>query len=135
MKAAQVAQNKLLRLLNNSTIKDRTSTEELLKKTGMLSVNQLAANIKLMEVWKSINIKDYPLQLEPNNMIVNMSDRQLRPSTSRAWNQDARTGPEKESFTRNAAKIWNMAPNELKTINSQPMAKKAIKEFCKKLPI
>ena len=56
-------------------------------------------------------------------MIVNMSDRQLRPSTSRAWNQDARTGPEKESFTRNAAKIWNMAPNELKTINSQAMAK------------
>ena len=93
----------------------------------MLSVNQLAASIKLMEVWKSVNIKDYPVQLEPNNPNADTSLRQLRPSTSRAWNQDARTGPEKESFTRNAAKIWNIAPTELKEIKSLPMAKKAIK--------
>ena len=28
----------------------------------MLSVNQIMAQIKLVEVWKSINIKDYPIQ-------------------------------------------------------------------------
>ena len=69
MKAAQIAQNKLLRLLNNSTLRDRISTEELITKTGLLSVNQLAASIKMMEVWKSIHIKDYPIELEPNNRI------------------------------------------------------------------
>ena len=135
MKAAQIAQNKLLRLLNNTSMKDRVSTEDLLKNTGLLSVNQLAASIKLLEVWKSLHIKNYPVQLEPNNKVVNLSERQMRPSTTREWNQDAKTGPEKESFSRNAAKIWNMAPNKLKEMTSQTMAKKAIKEFCKTLPM
>ena len=104
-------------------------------KDWLLSVNQLAASIKLMEVWKSVHFKDYPIQLEPNNRVANVSERQMRPSTSREWNQDARNGPEKDSFTRNAANIWNMAPIELKEIDSQLIAKKAIKEFCKTLPL
>ena len=32
-----------------------------------MSVNQLATSIKLVEVWKSTNINDYPIKLEPNN--------------------------------------------------------------------
>ena len=135
MKATQIAQNKLLRLLNNSTLKDRVNTEQLLKNTGLLSVNQLAASIKLMEVWKSEHIKDYPVQLEPNNTTGNSSGRNMRPTTSRMWNQDARTAAEKESFSRNAAKIWNTALTELKIISTKSAAKKAIKEFCKSLPI
>ena len=111
-----------------------SSTDELLKNTGMLSVNQLAASIKALEVWKSINNVNYPIQLEPNNKVLNNSERLMRPSTCRIWNQDARTGPEKESFSRNAAKIWNMAPKEIKDIKSLPRAKKAIKEWCKRLP-
>ena len=47
MESAQVAQNKMLRLLDNTTLKDRISTKDLLEKHGLLSVNQLAANIKL----------------------------------------------------------------------------------------
>ena len=54
IKKAQLAQNKILRLLDNSTLKDRKSTCELLQKFDMLSVNQLAASIKLTEIWKSI---------------------------------------------------------------------------------
>ena len=54
MKAAQIAQNKLLRLLNNTSMKDRVSTEDLLKNTGLLSVNQLAASIKLLEVYPAV---------------------------------------------------------------------------------
>ena len=59
----------------------------------------------------------------------------MRPNTSRIWNQDARTMAEKESFSRNAAKIWNMAPEELKNIKTKYSAKKAINEFCKTLPL
>ena len=61
MKAAQVAQNKLLRLLNNVSLKDKVSTINLVKHSGLLSVNQLAASIKLTEVWKSLNIPNYPI--------------------------------------------------------------------------
>ena len=51
------------------------------------------------------------------------------------WNQDARTTAEKESFTRNAAKIWNLAPDNLKNIKNKYSAIKAIYEFCKSLPL
>ena len=48
MKAAQVAQNKLMRLLTKASYMDQTGTKELLEKTGLLSVNQTAASIKLL---------------------------------------------------------------------------------------
>ena len=39
----------------------------MLKKYNLPSVNQLAAQIKLVEAWKSQNIEQYPIKLEPNN--------------------------------------------------------------------
>ena len=64
MQATQVAQNKMLRLLDNTTLADRKHTADLLKNAKMLSVNQLAASIKLTEAWKSCNVPNYPIQLE-----------------------------------------------------------------------
>ena len=54
-KDIQKNQNKLLRYLNNSKISDRISTKSILEKFNQLSVNQLNANIKLCDIWKSIN--------------------------------------------------------------------------------
>ena len=134
MKAAQIAQNKLLRLLNNSTLKDKVSTVKLLENTGMLSVNQLAASIKIAEVWKSLNVEDYPIRLEPNHCESERPERTVRPGTTRLWNQDARTSAEKESFSRSAAKLWNSLPTEIKNTKTLFSAKKAIKAYCKLLP-
>ena len=53
LKAIQLIQNKLLRSLNGTTIRDRVSTVSLLKKFGVLSVNQLNAQAKLLEIWKA----------------------------------------------------------------------------------
>ena len=135
MKALQIAQNKLLRLLDNSTLSERKSTESLLENTGLLSVNQLAASIKLTEVWKSIHQENYPISLEPNNPGLQENDRILRASSSRLWNQDARSRAEKESFSRNAAKIWNAAPLGIKNASALNSAKRVIKIHCKTLPI
>ena len=107
----------------------------MLKKTGLLSVNQLAASIKLMEVWKSENVTHYPIQLEPNKMTANTTDRYMRPSTTRKWNQDAKFSAAKECFSRNAAKLWNSAPNVIKLAQSAHTAKTAIKTYCQSLPI
>ena len=135
MKSLQIVQNKLMRLLINAPYKDRTSTEELRAKTGLLSINQLAASIKLCEVWKSENIGDYPVRLEPNNINTNLSERSMRPSTNRKWNQDAKNSVTKESFSRNAAKIWNAAPIIVKMAKSLSAAKNEIKKYCKSLPL
>ena len=124
-----------MRLLNNTSVKDRTSTEDLLESTEMLSVNQLAASIKLCEVWKSLNIDNYPIQLEHNNRSTSVFDRTVRPGTTRVWNQDAKSNAEKESFSRSAAKLWNSLPQEIKNLKSLTLAKKAIKVHCKSLPV
>ena len=67
MKALQQTQNRMLRAINNSKIADRVSVTSMLTKFNLLSVNQLAAQIKLTEVWKSVNIKDYAISLDPYN--------------------------------------------------------------------
>ena len=131
----RVSQNKLLRLLNNTNLRDGISTEELLLKSGLQSVNQLAANIKILEVWKSLNVKDYLIGLEPNKRGIGNSERYLRPASTRLWNQDAKTVAVRESFSKNAAKIWNNLPSEIKSIKYLYSVKMAIKMHCKTLPI
>ena len=54
-----MVQNNLLRLLNGAKIKDMVSIPVMLKRYNMLSANQLNASIKLLEVWKAINLKDF----------------------------------------------------------------------------
>ena len=135
MKSLQVAQNKLMRLILNVPYNDRTSTSELLLKSGLLSVNQMAASIKLSEVWKSENIVNYPIKLEQNNPGMIQYERIVRPSTNRKWNQDAKSNAAKESFSRNAAKLWNTAPETIKSARNLSLAKKEIIKYCKTLPI
>ena len=123
-----------MRLIANSSLSERKSTAELLKNTGFLSVNQLAASIKITEVWKSVNLPNYPIELEPNTVGKPESDRSLRASSCRLWNQDAKSKAEKECFSRNAAKIWNAAPSVIKNATTLGVAKKLIKLHCKTLP-
>ena len=135
IKSVQTAQNKLMRLLLRVPFNDRTSTSELLLKTGLLSVNQLAASIKLQEAWKAENVPNYPVKLEPNKPNESTSERQLRPGSTRKWNQDAKSTAEKECFSRNTAKLWNCAPLNIKNAQNLNIVKKAIKIYCKSLPI
>ena len=76
-----------------------------------------------MEVWKSENVLNYPVQLEPNNPSESTTERQLRPGTSRKWNQDTKFAAAKESFSRNAAKLWNNAQLDIKNAKKQKRCK------------
>ena len=51
MKSIQLIQNKMLRFINGMKLLDKISTKTLLERSKMLSVNQLNAQIKLVEVW------------------------------------------------------------------------------------
>ena len=101
----------------------------------MLSVNQLAASIKLTEAWKTCNIEEYPLQLEKNHENLIPNERIVRPHINRKWKEDGKSTIARESFTRSAAKLWNQAPTSIKDANSLTLAKKQIKMYCEKLPI
>ena len=109
----------------------------MLDKFKLLSVNQLSAEIKLTEVWKSINVDKCPLQLEPykSNLNPSESTRQLRPNLTRVFKDTARLKMSKNSFNIDAAKVWNMAPNEVRNATTLNSAKSEIKKHCKTLPI
>jgi hypothetical protein len=55
MTMVQRLQNKMLRILDRALVSDRKSTKTLLDNQNMLSVNQIAAQIKLREMWKASN--------------------------------------------------------------------------------
>ena len=43
---------------------DKINTKQLLNNVNMMSVNQINAQIKLTEMWKSVHWNDYPLNIE-----------------------------------------------------------------------
>ena len=51
----QKAQNRLLRVLERKRISDRVQLRKMLENQKMLSVNQLATQIKLIELWRVKN--------------------------------------------------------------------------------
>ena len=133
MKVTQIAQNKMLRLLDGSAIKDRRRVGDMLAKTGLPSVNQLAAMVKLTEVWKSENMDNYPIKLVKST--ETMSNREVRHGTRRQFVECAKKRVSKASFVFDAAKLWNQAPQAIKDCKTLRSAKNAIKSYCKTLPI
>ena len=123
LKSLQITQNRLLRALNNSGIKDRISIRSMLAKFNLLSVNQLAAQIKLLEVWKSINVEGNPTKLEPYSTNQSVSAHVLRPQPNRVFNDTARLEISQLSFNIDAARLWNGAPPDVQAAPSLRCAK------------
>ena len=57
----QTTQNKFARFIHGSSLMHKISTKTIFKETDLLSINQLNAQIKLLEIWKSKNIASYPI--------------------------------------------------------------------------
>ena len=125
----------MLRVINNSRIKDKISVESMLKKFNLLSVNQLAAQIKLQEVWKSVNIEKYGITLDPYNDLLPLSGHSLRPKANRTFKDSTRLVLAEHSFTIDAAKLWNAAPISVTSATSLSLAKKSIRLYVLTLPI
>ena len=135
MKTLQLTQNRLLRVLNGTKIKDRISIRSMLEKFQLLSVHQLAAKIKLIEVWKTINRPDYPLSLDPYNGNQNTPSHDLRTQQNRIFNDSCKLKKSELSFHKDGARLWNVTTVEVKTASSLNIAKKKIDIYCRSLPI
>jgi hypothetical protein len=64
MSMLQKAQNRMLRTITRTWLRDKVRIGDLLNRTGLLSVNQTAAQIKLCEMWKAVKQRNYPIKLE-----------------------------------------------------------------------
>ena len=132
--AIQKCQNKLLRILNGTRISEKINNKLMLVKFKMLSVNQMMAQIKLIEMWKTTHVANYPIQTEqlsPQEDVINTRARSngLLLKESKVSNLSQRT------FLNDAIHIWNQAPIAIKECASLYCAKKAIKTFLVTLPI
>ena len=107
----------------------------MLNKYNLLSVNQLAAQIKLLEVWKSVNLEGYPIMLEPYNNNLSQSGHSLRPQGDRIFKDMSKLHKAESSFNIDAARIWNAAPKTVTSAITLSLAKKSILLFVKSLPV
>ena len=133
LKTIQKVQNELMRYLTGCQLKDRVSVMTLLKKLNMVSVNQLNAQIKLLEIWKSVHIEEYPLkltQLEPREGMAT-----TRAATRGQPCDVGRTKLTQSTCISDAIKLWNEAPIEITESKTLYQAKKEIKKFAKTLPV
>ncbi len=132
-KNIQCIQNNLLRTLNGSKIKDKVSISSMLDTYNMLSVNQLNASIKLLMVWKSLNIDNYPLKI----------DRQKSSATCRTTRADSAGKPieigksllVQKTSVSDAIRVWNRSPTSVTGSVSLCQAKNEIRKFVKLLQI
>ena len=123
----------MLRFLNGSKISDRISTESILTKYNLLSVNQLNAQIKILEIWKATHINQYPAK------ITKLTIRNNSPSTRAITNgnlvEKGISILSKNTYLNDAIRAWNLIPEDIKNCETIWSAKKSIKNFVKTLPI
>ena len=100
---------------------------------NMKSVNQINAQIKLSEMWKSTNIINYPIKTNkvtrPDEVV------HTRAVTQGHLMEDLPPNASQRTFLNDAIHIWNKAPLHIKQCNSLSSAKLAIKSFVLTLPI
>lgn len=133
MEKLQVSQNKLTRVLENVTILDRIPTATLLNKQKMLSVNQIAAQIKLTELWKACNIPKFPIKITRQS--TPPESRQTRGVTKGRLLEPGTSNLSVNSFIGDATRLWNRAPETVTNSETLYKAKIEIKKFVQSLPI
>ena len=133
LREIQLVQNKLLRNLNGTKIKDMISISSLHKKFGMLSVNQLNAQIKLLEVWKALNVVDYPLKVTqqkmPNLGMATRAAEKEKPI------EIGKSNLTRNSSTSDAIRVWNLSPENVTASKTIFQVKNAIKNYVRTLPV
>ena len=133
LECLQLTQNKFARFLHGSTLLDRINTKVIFNETKILSVNQINAQTKLLEVWKSQHDEAYPLKWASREETIKRIG--LKSSNKPELIIEGQSKLQTQCFINDAARIWNLAPMTIKECNSISAAKKYIKTFVKTLPI
>ena len=101
----------------------------MLRETGFSSINQMAAETRLLETWKAINVPKYPLKQFFKKKTVN--GRETR-ATVRG---DLLEYGASKCFWNVASKLYNGSPSNIKCATTISQAKREIKKFVKTLPV
>ena len=133
LNAMQIVQNKMLRLINGSSIMDKISTKTLLAKANMLSVNQINAQIKINEVWKALHVPNHPFKIE--KVIHDNSTCVTRAEANGELKEFGKSVIVQSTFLSDASHVWNKCPSSIKDCDTLWKATKTIRTFVASLPI
>ena len=84
-------------------------------------------------MWKMEKDVEYPVKGE--RQTVKENGRETRGFTSGKWIEFGTSNKAKNSFLGDATRLWNQAPEEIKTTRTIMSAKRAIKKYCMTLPV
>ena len=104
----QKAQNILPRVMERKRISDKITVREMLDNQKMLSVNQLAAQIKMVKMWKAKYEQNYPVKIGFRSTKENETG--TRGAMSGKAVETGRTCKAKALFVGDATRLWNKAP-------------------------
>ena len=108
-------------------------TTQIFKELNIPSVNQINAQIKLLDIWKSQNSETYPTKWTRRN--ETNQDRRTRAADANLLNEAHGGKILTSTFVNDAAKLWNNAPEIIKLSKTVYSAKKNIKIYTASLPI
>ena len=127
-KKLQVALNDVARVLVKKKRTDHVRVEDLLKKSGLESVNAMVCSSSAMLAWRAYD-PDNPL----HGLLAALQPRGNTRSKEAGLLQVP--PPDTKNFALwNMATVWNAVP-ELRTAKSEGAAKRVIKKFVRSIPI
>ena len=133
MKDIQIEINKGLRIVVGVRLSDRMSIAELLSQVRVPSVNQLAAEVTLTEIWKSLK-QDTPVSTH-FTWLDDYSTKITRNMGKNLLLAPTPGGSNAGKFVRNAATLWNTATQEIRNTQERNEMKRLIRQFSRELPI
>ena len=93
----------------------------------------MAAQVRITEMWKASNIKDYPIKIERKEAADGkMTTRSVARGDLVVRGKSTQMS---KSFIGSATRLWYNVPDDVKNAKSLIIAKKNIQTFCKTLPI
>ena len=129
----QVTQNRFARFMHGSKLTDRVNNQIIYKDLNLLSVNQLNAQIKLLDVWKSLHDETHRTRWVKRQDLLTRTG--LKSSNKPDLVTNGMTRLQMNTFYNDAAFVWNKAPTSIKECKSLITAKKQINLYIKNLPI
>ena len=119
--------------MNGSKISDKISTTSILTKFDNLSVDQLNAQMKLVDMWKANNCEKYPTKL--SKIEADEGRSTTRAVTKGKLIEIGVSNVARNTFYNDGVKAWNKIPDNIKICKTIWSAKKAITSFVKTLPL
>ena len=99
----------------------------------MLSANQLNASIKLLEMWKALNVDNYPLNITRQE--IKAGEPTTRAATAGRPKEIGKSILTQKTCISDAIRLWNLAPKKITDSETLYQAKKEIRADAKSLPI